>query len=85
MPQTDEDHTPEHRGPSTLMTVAEVGHELKLTALAVRHLIYAGKLRAYYLAGRRLRVRREDLDGFLRDYLTPVGRVDDLETRLRRD
>jgi len=55
-----------------LMTVPEVATELKLTPIAVRHLIYKGQLPAYYLAGRRLRVKRSELDTFLVTQLRPV-------------
>jgi excisionase family DNA binding protein len=49
-----------------------MGDELRLTDKAVRHLIYTGQLQAYYMAGRRLRVKRSDLDQFLTTQLRPT-------------
>jgi excisionase family DNA binding protein len=60
------------KGSIELLTVAEVARELKLTEKAVRNLIYAGKLTAYSMAGRRIRVTRADLDTFLQTELRPA-------------
>ena len=55
-----------------LLLVKVVAQELRLTDKAGRHLIYAGQLQAYYMAGRRLRVKRVDLDHFLATPLRPT-------------
>jgi excisionase family DNA binding protein len=55
-----------------LLLVKEVAEELRLTEKAVRHLVYAGQLKAYYMAGRRLCVKRADLDQFLATQLLPT-------------
>jgi excisionase family DNA binding protein len=56
----------------TLMTVGEVAQQLRLTDMAVRNLIYRSQLQAYYMAGRRIRVKRSDLDAFLVTQLRPA-------------
>jgi hypothetical protein len=48
-----------------LLLLKEVGDELRLMDKPVRHLFYTGQLQAYYIAGRRLRVKRSDPDQFL--------------------
>jgi hypothetical protein len=48
-----------------LLLLKEVGDELRRSDKAMRHLVYSGQLQAYYMAGRRLRVKRGDLDHFL--------------------
>lgn len=53
------------RAMEPLLTVAEVGEALRITPKAVRALIYQGKLQAFYLAGRRVRVKMADLNAFL--------------------
>jgi hypothetical protein len=55
-----------------LLLLKEVGVELRLTVKAVRHIIYTGQLKAYYMAGRLLRVKRGDLDQFLATQLRPT-------------
>ena len=50
----------------TLLTVEEVAAELKIRAETVRRYIAKGELRAAKL-GRVFRVRREDLEAFLRE------------------
>jgi excisionase family DNA binding protein len=54
------------------MTIAEVAEVLRLTDKAMRNLIYAGQLKAYYMAGRRIRIRRDDLGAFLEHELRPA-------------
>ena len=55
-----------------LLLRKEVAVELRHSSdKAVRHLIYAGHLKAYYMAGRRCRVKRTDLDQFLATQLRP--------------
>ena len=57
---------------SRLMTVAEIAGELRLSEKAVRNLIYRGQLNAFSLAGRRIRVTREDFEAFLARELRPA-------------
>jgi Helix-turn-helix domain len=55
-----------------LVTIAEVGEELRLKPRSVRYRIYSNQLQALRMGKRRLRVTREALDTFRREHLQPV-------------
>lgn len=66
---------------STWLTIAEVAEELRLSRDTIERLIAAGKLRAAEVrtsagrgARRRYRVRREWVDAFLADSISPLQR-----------
>ncbi len=48
-----------------MLTLEEVANELRVSVQTVRRLIEAGQLRAVRV-GRQLRVKREDLDDYIR-------------------
>ena len=64
---------PHHNGDHLhLLTLQEVGAELKLTVKAVRHLVNTSQLKADYMFGQWLRLRRSELDRFLATALRPA-------------
>lgn len=59
-----------------LMTVPEAAHALRLTRKAVYDLIWRGAL-AYVRIGRRIRIRREQLVGFVQERSIPSSAAGD--------
>lgn len=53
---------------STFVTVADVARDLQVTERFVRHLIATGQLRAVKVGSRVVRLRRSDVEAFLRPF-----------------
>lgn len=54
-----------------VFTVKEVAQRLKLHPDVVRRLIYDGRLQAFYVGGRRIRITERHLDVFLQTHARP--------------
>jgi excisionase family DNA binding protein len=68
----------------TLLTIAEVAERLRLHEMTVRRHIREGRLRAVR-AGRRIRVREEDVDDFIQPDGERTGRVGTMTPKELRD
>lgn len=66
-----------------LLTIAETARELKVSTVTVQRWLKQGRLRAYRLGPRRIRVQRTDLDKLL----VPLSReeINTLDERVMED
>jgi excisionase family DNA binding protein len=55
-----------------VFTAKEVAARLKMHPDAVRRLIYAGQLQAFYLGGRRIRITERHIEAFLTAHARPT-------------
>jgi excisionase family DNA binding protein len=55
-----------------VFTVKEVAARLKIHGSVVRRLIYDGRLQAFYVGGRRIRITERHLEAFLQTQARPT-------------